>query len=151
MKPPNFLEVFLLNNNYFLDFITFLIYDFRQKMGDAGEMTHDEMTHDYAADEMVAAADSDQGDADGEIDSDHHDSDDDGENATVCSDDGDGVASVLFDSSNNIESNCMDSHIYSKSHHDLVSYQKARCMNSMSSTPIKQSKSFSYLLLFIMY
>ena len=29
MKPPNFLEVFLQNNNYFLDFITFLIYDFR--------------------------------------------------------------------------------------------------------------------------
>ena len=102
-------------------------------MGDAGEMTHD-----YAAVEMVAA-----------IDSDRHDSYGDG--ATVCNDDDDGVAAVLFDSSNNIESNCMDSHIYSKSHHDLVLYQKARCMNSMSSTPIKQSKSFSYLLLFIMY
>jgi hypothetical protein len=60
--------------------------------------------------------------------------------------DGDGVAAVH--SSNNIESTCMDSHICSKSHHDLVLYQKARCMNSMPSTPTKQSKSFSYLLLF---
>jgi hypothetical protein len=115
-------------------------------MGDAGEMTHD-----YAAAEMIAAIDSDLVDADGEIDSDRHDVYGDGEMATVCSDDGDGVATVLIHSSNNIESNCMDSHIYSKSHHDLVSYQKARCMNSMSSTPIKRSKSFSYLLLFIMY
>ena len=93
-------------------------------MGDAGEMTHD-----YAAAEMVAAADSDQVDADGESDSDRHDSDGDGENATVCSDDGDGVASVLFDSSNNIESNCMDSHICNTPHHDLVSYPEARYMN----------------------
>ena len=120
-------------------------------MGDAGEMTHDEMTHDYAVAEMVAAADSDQVDDDGESDSDRHDSYDDGEMATVCSDDGDGVAAVLFDSSNNIESNCMDSHICSKQHHGMALYQKARCMNSMSSTPIKQSRSFSYLLLFIMY
>jgi predicted neutral ceramidase superfamily lipid hydrolase len=83
-------------------------------MGDAGEMPHDEngemihdeMIHDYAAAEMVAAADSDR-----------HDSYGDGEMATVCSDDGDGDATVLFDS-NNIESNCMDSHIYSKPHHD---------------------------------
>ena len=119
-------------------------------MGDAGEMTHDEMTHDYAAAEMVAAADSDQVDADGESDSDRHDSyDDDGEMATVCSDDG--VAVVLFDSSNNIESNCMDSHICNTPHHDQVLYQKARCMNSMPSTPTKQSKSFSYLFLFIMF
>lgn len=114
-------------------------------MSDAGEMTHDEMTHDYAAAKMVAAVDSDQVDADGEADSDCHDSYGDGEMATVCN--GDGVAAVLFDSSNNIESNCMDS----KPHLDLVLYLKARCMNSMSSTPIKQSKSFSYLLLFIMY
>ena len=121
-------------------------------MSDADEMTHDEwihdkmihdeMTHDYAAAEMVAAADSDQVAADGEVDSDRHD----GEMTNNCSDDSD-VAEVLFDSSNNIESNCMDSHIYSKLHQVL--YQKARCMNSMSSTPIKQSKSFSYLLLFI--
>lgn len=102
----------------------------------------DEMTHDYAAAEMVAAADSDQVAADGEADSDHHD----GEMATICSDD---VAAVLFDSSNSIYSNCMDSHIYSKLHQVL--YQKVRCMNSMSSTPIKQSKSFSYLLLFIVF
>lgn len=88
-------------------------------MSDAGEMTHD-----YAAAEMVAAVDSDQVAADGEIDSDRHDSDGDGENATVCSDDGDGVASVLFDS-NNIESNCMDS----KPHHDQVSYPEASYMN----------------------
>ena len=98
-------------------------------MGDAGEMTHDEMTHDYAAAEMVAAADSDQVDADGESDSDHHDSYDDGEMATVCSDDGDDVAAVLFDSSNNIESNCMGSHICNTPHHDLVSYPEARYMN----------------------
>ena len=95
-------------------------------MGDAGEMTHDEMTHDYAAAEMVAAADSDQVDADGEIDSDRHDSYGDG--ATVCNDD-DGVAAVLFDSSNNIELNCMDSHICNTPHHDLVSYPEARYMN----------------------
>ena len=140
MKPPNIFGGFLLNNNYFLDFITFLIYDFPLRK-----------VYDYAAAEMVAAADSDQVDADGEIDSDRHDSDGDGENATVCSDDGDGVASVLFDSSNNIYLNCMDSHIYSKPHHDQLLYLKARCMNSMSSTPTKQSKSFSYILLFIMY
>ena len=84
-------------------------------MGDAGEMTHDEMTHDYAAAEMVAAADSDR-----------HDSYGDG--ATVCNDD-DGVAAVLFDSSNNIESNCMDSHICNTPHHDMVSYPEARYMN----------------------
>ena len=125
-------------------------------MGDAGEMTHDvmthdEMTHDYAAVKMVAVVDSDQVDADGEIDSDRHDSYGDGEMTTVCSDDCDGVAAVLFDSSNNIYLNCMDSHIYSKPHHDQVLYLKARCMNSMSSTPTKQSKSFSYILLFIMY
>lgn len=53
-------------------------------MVDADEMTHDEMTHDYAAaemvaDVMVAAADSEQVDADG-----------------------DGVAAALFDSSNSI-------------------------------------------------
>lgn len=70
-------------------------------MGDAGEMTHDEMIHDYAAEEMVAAADSDQVDGDGESDSDCHD-----------------VAAVLFDNSNNIDSSNMDSYIYSKSHHD---------------------------------
>lgn len=69
-------------------------------MSDADEMTHhDEMTHDYAAaemvvDVMVAAADSDQVDADGESDSDRHD-----EMTTICSD---GVAEVLFDSSNSI-------------------------------------------------
>ena len=86
-------------------------------MGDAGEMTHDEMTHDYAATKMVAAVDSDQVAADGEVDSDHHDAYGDDEIVTVCS--GDDVAAVLFDSSNNIElPNCMDSHIYSKSHHD---------------------------------
>ena len=47
-------------------------------MGDAGEMTHDEMTHDDG-DEMthgVAAV------------------------ATVCGDNGDDVAAVLIDSSN---------------------------------------------------
>ena len=105
-------------------------------------------------DVMVAAADSDRhdSDGDGEIDSDRHDSDGDGEIDSDHHDsDGDGGASVLFDSGNNNWSNCMDSHIYSRSHHDLVLYQKARCMNSMSSTPIKQSKSFSYLLLFIMF
>lgn len=100
----------------------------------------DEMTHDYAADEMVAAVDSDRGDVDGESDSDCHDSD--GEMATVCNDDG--VAAVLFDSSNNIESSCMDSHICNT---PQVSYPEARYMNSMLSTPIKQSRSFSYLLL----
>ena len=135
MKPPNFLEVFCKIIIIFLDFIIFLIYDFplRQVYGYAAA--------EMVADVMVAAADSDRhdSDGDGEIDSDHHDSD------------GDGGASVLFDSGNNIWSNCMDSHIYSRSHHDLVLYQKARCMNSMSSTPIKQSKSFSYLLLFIMF
>ena len=138
MKPPNFLVVFLRNNNYFFDFITFLIYDFRQKMGDAGEMTHDEMTHDYAAVQMVAAADSDRGDADEMVaaaDSDHHDSDDgdmthdDAKVTTICNDDGDGVAAVLIDSSNNTQTNCMDSHIYSKPHHDQVLYQKVRYMN----------------------
>ena len=92
-------------------------------------MTHDEMTHDYAAAKMVAAVDSDQVDAAGEVDSDRHDSYDDGEMATVCSDDGDDVASVLFDSSNNIESNCMDSRICNTPHHDLVSYPEARYMN----------------------
>ena len=107
----------------------------------AGEM----MTHDYAEAAMVDAADSDRVDADGESDSDRHDACGDGEMVMVC---GDGVAAVLFDS-NNTWSNCMDSHIYSKSHHDLVLYQKARCMNSMLSTPIKQSRSFSYLLLII--
>ena len=75
-------------------------------------MTHDEMTHDYAA------VDSDQVDADGEVDSDCHDSYGVAAAEMFCSDDGDGVAAVLFDSSNNIESNYMDSHIYSKSHHD---------------------------------
>ena len=65
-------------------------------MGDAGEMTHD-----YAAAELVAAADSDQVAADGEIDSDRHDSCVDGEIATVCGNDG--VATVLFDNGNNIE------------------------------------------------
>ena len=108
-------------------------------------MTHDEMTHDYAAAKTVAVVDSDQVDVAGEVDSDRHDSYGDDEMATVCSDDGDGVAAVLVYSSNNIESNCMDN----KPHHDLVLYLKARCMNSMSSTSIKQSKSFSYLLLFI--
>ena len=113
------------------------------------KMIHDEMTHDYAAaemvaDVMVAAVDSDQVDADGEFDSDRHD----GEMTTICSDD---VAEVLFDSSNNIESNCMDSHIYSKLHHDQLLYPKAHCMNLMSSTPIKQSRSFSYLLLLIIF
>ena len=68
------------------------------------------------ADEMVAAADSD-----------HHDAYVACEMATVCIDDG--VAVVLLDSSNNIESNCMDSHIYSKPHHDQVSYPEARYMN----------------------
>lgn len=68
-------------------------------MSDAGEMTHDEMTHDYAAAKMVAAVDSDQVAADGEVDSDHHDAC--GEIATVCGNDG--VATVLFDSGNNIE------------------------------------------------
>ena len=122
-------------------------------MSDAGEMFHDD-----AAAEMVAAVDSDRGDAgemvyvcnmthDGEMTHDH----DDAKAEMIYSDDGDGVAAVLFDSSNNIESNCMDSHTYSKPHHYQVLYLKARCMNSMSSTPIKQSKSFSYLLLFIMY
>jgi hypothetical protein len=91
------------------------------------------------ADEMVAAADSDRHDSYG------------GEMATVCSDDGDGVAAVLFDSSNNIESNCMDSHICNTPHHDQVLYPEARYMNSMLSTPIKRSKSFSYLLLLIIY
>jgi hypothetical protein len=95
-----------------------------------------------AAAKMVDAVDSDQVDAAGEVDSDRHDSYGDDKMATVCS--GDGVAAVLVCSSNNIESNCMDN----KPHHDLVLYLKARCMNSMSSTPIKQSKSFSYLLLF---
>ena len=71
-------------------------------MSDADEMTHDEMTHDYAAaemvvDVMVAAADSDQVDVDGESDSDHHDG---GEMTTICSDGDDAV--VLFDSSNSI-------------------------------------------------
>ena len=112
-------------------------------MVDDGEMTHDEMTHDYAAGEMVAAVDSDRGDADGESDSDHHDAYDDGEMVMVCSDDGDDVAAVLFDSSNNIELNCMDSHICNTPHHDQVLYPEARCMNSMLSTPIKQSRSFS--------
>ena len=111
-------------------------------MSDAGEMTHDYAAAEMVADVMVAAVDSDQIAADGEADSDHHDC----EMTTICSDDD---AAVLFDSSNNIESNCMDSHIYSKLHQVL--YQKVRCMNSMSSTPIKQSRSFSYLLLFIMF
>ena len=66
-------------------------------MSDADGMTHDEMTHDYAAVKMVAAADSDQVAADGEADSDRHD----GEMTTNCSDDSD-VAAVLFDSSNSI-------------------------------------------------
>lgn len=61
-------------------------------MSDADEMTHDEwihdkMIHDYAAMKMVAAADSDRYDGDGEM-------------TTICSD-GD-VAAVLFDSSNSI-------------------------------------------------
>jgi hypothetical protein len=103
-------------------------------MSDAGEMTHDEMTHDYAATEMVAA-----------VDSDHHDAYGDAAVEMICN--GDVVAAVLFDSSNNIASNCMDN----TPHHDLVLYPEARCMNSIPSTPIKQSKSFSYLLLFIMY
>jgi hypothetical protein len=115
-------------------------------MSDAGDMTHDEMTHDYAADEMVAAADSDQGDADEMT----HDGDkmthDYAADEMIYNTDGDGVAAIH--SSNNIESNCMDSHICSKQHHGMALYQKARCMNSMSSTPTKQSKSFSYLLLF---
>jgi hypothetical protein len=101
-------------------------------MGDAGEMIHDEMIHD--GDKMT-----------------HDEMTHDDAEVEMIYNDGDGVDAALIHSSNNIESNCMDSHIYSKSHHDLVSYQKARCMNSMSSTPIKQSKSFSYLLLFIMY
>ena len=117
------------------------------------KMIHDEMTHDVKTyDKMThdyAAADSDQVAADGESDSDRHDGD--GEMTTICSDDGNDVAAVLFDSSNSIYTNCMDSHTYSKLHHDLGLCQKARCMNSMSSTPIKQSKSFSYLLLFIMF
>ena len=115
-------------------------------MSDADEMTHDYAAAEMVADVMVAAVDIDQVAADGESDSDRHD----GEMTTICSDDGDGVAEALFDS-NNIESNCMDSHTYSKLHHDLVLCQKARCMNSMISTPIKQSRSFSYLFLFIMY
>ena len=113
-------------------------------MSDADEMTHDYAAAEMVADVMVAAVDSDQVAADGEADSDHHY----GEMTTICSDDSD-VAEVLFDSSNSIYSNCMDSHIYSKIHQVL--YQKVRCMNSMSSTPIKQSKSFSYLLLFIVF
>ena len=79
-----------------------------------------------AAAVMVAAADSDQVDADGEADSDRHDSYG-GEMATVCS--GDGDAEALFDSSNNIESNCMDSHICNTPHHDQVLYPEARYMN----------------------
>ena len=50
-------------------------------MGDA-----DEMTHDYAAAEMVAADDCDRGDAYGESDSDHHDACGDDEMVTVCGD-----------------------------------------------------------------
>ena len=58
------------------------------------------MTYDYAAAEMVAAADGDRGDADG----DHHDAYGDGEIATAC---GDGVA--VSDHSNNSNStNRMD-------------------------------------------
>jgi hypothetical protein len=137
MKPPNFLEVFLRNNNYFFDFIIFLICVFPLRQ------VYDYAAAKMVADVMVAAVDSDQVDVDGEVDSDRHDSYGDDKMATVCS--GDGVAAVLVYSSNNIESNCMDN----KPHHDLVQYLKARCMNSMSSTPIKQLKSFSYLLLFI--
>jgi hypothetical protein len=65
-------------------------------------------------DVKVAAADSDRHDVYADM-------------TTVCNDDG--VAAVLLDSSNNIESNCMDSHIYSKPHHDQVSYPEARYMN----------------------
>ena len=116
-------------------------------MSDAGEMTHDEMTHDYAADEMVAAADSDQGDDD-EMTHDEM-THDNAEAEMIYNDDGDGVAATH--SSNNIESTCMDSHICNTPHHDQVSYPEARYMNSMLSTPIKQSRSFSYLLLLIIY
>ena len=50
MKPPNFSEVFLGNNNFFFDFITFIFCVLRYKMGDADGMTHDDgdgMTHVY--------------------------------------------------------------------------------------------------------
>ena len=56
-------------------------------MSDADEMTHDYAAAEMVADVMVAAVDSDQGDVDGEADSDRHDGD---------------VAAVLFDSSNSI-------------------------------------------------
>lgn len=73
-------------------------------MGDAGEMTHDEMTHDYAVDEMVAAADSDQGDGDEmtHVCNMTHDemTHDDAKAEMIYSDDGDGVDVVLFDSNN---------------------------------------------------
>lgn len=72
-------------------------------MGDA-----DEMTHDYAADEMVAAADSDQGDADEMVydvmthDDMTHDemTHDYAKVEMIYSDDGDGVAAVLIYSNN---------------------------------------------------
>ena len=73
-------------------------------MGDAGEMTHDEMTHDDDADEMVAAADSDQGDGDEmtHVCNMTHDEmpHDYAAAEMIYSDDGDGVAAVLFDSNN---------------------------------------------------
>ena len=69
-------------------------------MSDADEMTHDYAAAEMVADVKVAAVDSDRGDADGESDSDCHDSYG-----------GDDVAEVLFDSSNNIELSCMDNHI----------------------------------------
>ena len=62
-------------------------------MSDAGEMTHDEMTHDYAADEMVAVADSDRGDGD-EMTHVCNMTHDDAEVEMIYNADGDGVAAV---------------------------------------------------------